>query len=169
LGDRANLVLIGMPGAGKSTVGILLAKALARPFLDTDIYLQSREGKPLQAIIQERGIEFFKDLEENYVLSLACEGYVIATGGSVVYSQRAMEHLRRSGRLLFLDLSFPLLARRIQDMDARGIVRTPGQELEALYRERKPLYEKYADIRIACDHKDHERVVREILLLLGAR
>ena len=164
---HTNLVLIGMPGAGKSTLGVLLAKALSRPFLDTDIEIQTREHKPLQGIIRDRGMASFKTLEENYILSLACRGHVIATGGSAVYSDRAMRHLQKDGFLLFLDLSLPLLTRRIQDMDARGVVHAPGQALDDLYRERKPLYERYADLRLSCDGKGHEELVREILSSLS--
>jgi len=163
-----NLVLIGMPGAGKSTLGVLLAKALARPFLDTDIHIQSRERRSLQAIILESGIEAFKRLEESTILSLDCGGTVIATGGSAVYSERAMRHLGRTGILLYLELSLPLLICRVRDMDTRGIVRAPGQDWEDLYRERSPLYERYAHLRINCDRKGHEEVVREILSRLPA-
>lgn len=158
-----NLVLIGMPGAGKSTLGVLLAKTLSRPFLDTDIALQTREHRPLQAILRERGIEVFKQLEEKAILDLACTGTVIATGGSVVYSARAMQHLRRNGLLLFLEISLPLLLQRVRDLETRGIVRAPDQKFEDLYQERAPLYRRHADIRIDCDHKGHEEVLREIL------
>lgn len=165
--NRKNIVLIGMPGAGKSTLGVLLAKSLSLPFIDTDIHIQTREARSLQAIIQDKGIDHFKLLEESHILSLNCKGHVIATGGSVVYSRKAMEHLRCNGFVLLLELSLPLLTRRIQDMDARGIVRAPGQDLEVLYRERKPLYEQYADVRISCDKKGHEELVREILACLA--
>jgi shikimate kinase len=164
---ETNLVLIGMPGAGKSTLGVLLAKALSRPFLDTDLEIQTRERQLLKAIIHDRGMAAFKSLEEGYILSLACRGHVIATGGSAVYSERAMRHLQKEGFLLFLDLSLPLLERRIRDMDARGVVRAPGQELEDLYRERRPLYQRYADTRVCCDDRGHEDLVREILSLLS--
>jgi len=157
-----NVVLIGMPGAGKSTLGVILAKTLSMPFLDTDIYIQTREGKDLQSIILASGMEGFKRVEERHILSLSCRGHVIATGGSAVYSQSAMQHLGTTGVVVFLDLSLDLLARRIRDMDARGIVRGPGQDLKALYEERNPLYERYAHLRIACDGKGHERIVQEI-------
>ena len=165
LGEK-NLVLIGMPGTGKSTVGVILAKTLSRPFLDTDIYIQTREARSLQVIILERGIDHFKSLEESHILSLDCRGCVVATGGSVVYSRRAMDHLRSGGVIVHLDLSLPLIEKRILNMDARGIVRAAGQDLAELYRERKPLYERYADVRVSCDHKGHEEVIREVLSLI---
>jgi len=169
MGTKRNLVLIGMPGAGKSTLGVLLAKGLSMRFLDTDIHIQTQEGASLQEIIRAQGMEGFKRMEERHILALQCVGHVIATGGSAVYSRRAMEHLQAFGTLVFLDLSMDLLARRIRDMDARGIVRTPGQDLVALFRERLPLYEKYADLTVRCDGKGHERIVREIRAMLQGR
>lgn len=157
-----NVVLIGMPGAGKSTLGVILAKTLSMPFLDTDIHIQTREGRDLQSIIRASGMEGFKRLEERHLVALSCRGHVIATGGSAVYSRRAMEHLAGHGIVVFLDLSLDLLEQRIRDMDARGIVRGPGQDLKALYEERIPLYERYAHHHISCDGKGHERIVQEI-------
>ncbi len=168
MGPDANIVLIGMPGAGKSTVGVLLAKALSRSFLDTDILLQTRQGRTLQSIIEEQGTERFLEIEEAGILSLRLEKYVIATGGSVVYSPKAMAHLGKRGVIVLLDLSLPLLVERIQDMKSRGIVLDPGQDLEDLYRRRKSLYDQYADIRIACDRLGHEAVLRKILSRLSA-
>ncbi len=159
---KKNLVLIGMPGVGKSTIGVLLAKDLSRPFVDTDIHIQTVEGRSLQTVILEEGIERFKAREASHILGLTCQGHVVATGGSVVYSPAAMKHLRTNGMTLLLELSLPLLEKRIRDMDARGIVRAPGQSLAVLYEERRPLYERYADIRISCDHKGHEEIIREI-------
>ncbi len=159
---QRNVVLIGMPGAGKSTLGVILAKVLSLPFLDTDIHIQTEEGISLPGILQARGMEGFKRLEERHILSLACLGHVIATGGSAVYSRRAMEHLQRRGTFVFLYLSLDRLERRIRDMDARGIVHAPGQSLPALYEERLPLYRKYADLTVRCDGKRHERIVGEI-------
>ena len=165
--DR-NIVLIGMPGAGKSTLGVLLAKEMSRSFLDTDIYIQAREGLSLQSILEEKGLTHFLKVEESHVLSLKLRGYVIATGGSVVYSPEAMAHLKNRGVAVLLELSLPLLIERIQDMDSRGIAMAPGQDLGNLYRERAPLYDRYADIRISCDHKGHEAVLQEILARLTA-
>jgi len=161
--ETANVVLIGMPGSGKSTLGVLLAKALSRPFLDTDICIQTQEGKSLQQILDERGIPYFLRLEESFVLSLDCSRHVVATGGSVVYSARAMEHLKKNGILFSLDVSLPVLKQRIRDMESRGVVLAPGQDLAELYAERMPLYEQHGDIRIPCDGKGHEEVIRQIL------
>lgn len=168
MGPETNIVLIGMPGAGKSTLGVLLAKELSRSFLDTDIYVQTREGRALQTILEEQGTARFLRIEESHVLSLELQGYVIATGGSVVYSPKAMAHLKTRGIAVLLDLSLPLLMERIQDMDSRGIAMAPGQDLGSLYHERKPLYELYADIRISCDHRGHEAVLREIVSRLAS-
>jgi len=161
-----NVVLIGMPGAGKSTLGVLLAKELSRSFLDTDIHIQTREGRTLQSILREDGLDRFLRIEESHVLALQLEGFVIATGGSVVYSPRAMAHLKSRGVVVLLELSLPLLLERIQNMESRGIAMAPGQDLESLYRERKPLYESYADLRVSCDHMGHEQALREILTQL---
>lgn len=167
--DRdANIVLIGMPGAGKSTLGVLLAKELSRPFLDTDIHIQAREGLALQSILEEQGLTRFLEVEASHILSLRLEGHVIATGGSVVYSPKAMAHLKSRGIAVLLELSLPLLVERLQDMESRGIAMAPGQDLGNLYREREPLYDRYADIRISCDHKRHEAVLREILSRLAS-
>ena len=163
-----NIVLIGMPGAGKSTLGVLLAKELSRSFLDTDIYIQAQEDLALQSIIETRGVDHFLRIEEAHILSLNVKRHVIATGGSVVYSPTAMDHLKRGGIAVLLELSLPLLVERIQDMDSRGIAMAPGQDLGILYEERKPLYDRYADIRVTCDHKGHEAVLREILSQLAS-
>jgi shikimate kinase len=165
---ETNIVLIGMPGAGKSTLGVLLAKELSRSFLDTDISIQTREGNTLQGILEEYGVARFLEVEESLVLSLRLEGHVIATGGSVVYSPKAMAHLKSRGVVVLLELSFPLLFERIRDMHSRGIAMAPGQNLESLYHERKPLYDRYADFRISCDHKGHESVLRELLSHLAS-
>lgn len=166
---RKNVVLIGMPGAGKSTIGVLLAKSLSRPFLDTDIHIQIEEGQSLQNLIAQRGISAFVTLEEVHVQSLSCEGHVIATGGSVVYGPKAMARLQASGLIVFLDLALGFLEERIEDMEARGVVMAPGQDLRALYEERRPLYLKYADMRIDCGRRGHEEILREILAKLAER
>jgi len=167
--EKANAVLIGMPGSGKSTLGVLLAKALSRPFLDTDISIQTQQGKSLQQILDHDGIPCFLRIEESFILSLDCSQHVVATGGSVVYSARAMEHLRSNGILLHLDVSLLVLRQRIQDMASRGIVLAPHQDLTELYTERMPLYGRYADVRIPCDRKGHEEVIRQILRELADR
>lgn len=163
---RENIILIGMPGVGKSTVGVLLAKRLKLAFVDTDIYIQTREGKSLQELIQLYGTSGFCDLEGNYIQTLSAAASVIATGGSVVYMQSAMEHLQAGGQIVHLDLALNRLQQRLDDIDARGVVIGPGQKLGDLYAERKPLYAKYADITIATDGLFPDQVVGQIIQLL---
>ena len=163
---RKNVSLIGMPGVGKSTVGVLLAKRLKFAFVDTDIYIQTREGKSLQELIQLHGTAGFCDLEGNYILSLSVTATVIATGGSVVYIQPAMEHLQAGGQIVHLDLELSRLQQRLDDIDARGVVIGPHQKLDDLYAERQPLYAKYADITIATDGLSPDQVVVRIIQLL---
>lgn len=162
-----NLVLIGMPGVGKSTLGVLLAKELAAPFVDTDLLIQAAYGKRLQEIILEKGLAGFRAIEEAMVCSLSVSGTVIATGGSVVYSTKAMEHLKAHGVVIWLDLSCSLLEKRLGDLDARGVVRVPGQSLEELYEERKPLYAQHAHAHIVLDGLPHDQAVQTILEMLA--
>jgi shikimate kinase len=163
-----NLALIGMPGAGKSTLGVLVAKRTARSFLDTDLLIQQTEGASLQRIIEERGVEGFRNIEERIVLGLDCSSSVIATGGSVIYSEAAMEHLGRLGERIYLDVPFPELERRLGDLDKRGVLRSPGQDLEGLLAERRALYERWADIRVACGDLEHDGVVDAVIRALSA-
>lgn len=158
-----NVILIGMPGAGKSTVGVLLAKRLQYNFLDTDILIQSREGRNLQTIIRSDGLEGFRNIEENYVCSVSEPATVIATGGSVVYSPRAMEHLASIGVVIFLSLGLHQLAARLSDIDARGVLRMPGQTLADIYRERSPLYARYADMTIPTESQTPDQVMKTIV------
>jgi len=160
--DERNIVLIGMPGAGKSTCGVLLAKSLSRGFLDTDVYIQAREGGRLQRIIDARGTAEFCRIEVAHVLSLSRRGCVIATGGSVVYSPAAMAHLSSSGVIVYLKLALAELEKRLSNMDSRGVVMAAGQTLRGLFEERRPLYERYADAAIDCTGLSHEEVVRGI-------
>ncbi len=157
-----NLVLIGMPGVGKSTVGVLLAKAAGRSFVDTDLVLQSRHGRPLSSIIESDGLVAFCRMEEQCILSLDCRRHVIATGGSVVYSNSAMQHLRSGGPIIYLHLPLDLLAERLENMAARGVVIGPGRTLADLYEERRGLYEAWADVIIECSGLNQDRVVASI-------
>ena len=145
-----NIVLIGMPGAGKSTVGVLLAKRLGLGFLDTDLYLQTREGRRLQTIIAREGIDGFRAVEERHVLQIRRRSHVIATDGSVVYCERAMRHLQAAGTIVFLDVSPAALASRLSDLETRGVIRAPGQSLDRLHAERHPLYVRWSDVRVDC-------------------
>jgi len=162
--DKRNLVLIGMPGVGKSTVGVLLAKALSRSFIDTDVYTQAQEGRRLQDIIDNEGLECFLDIEARHILSLECRDHVIATGGSVVYSAAAMRHLKASGIAVYMWLPLPQLQDRITNLDSRGVVMARGQTLENLFEERQPLYERYADLTVDCQGFRHEQTVARIIM-----
>ena len=166
LDANQNIVLIGMPGVGKSTVGVLLAKQLGYSFLDTDIHIQAAEGKTLQQLIQTHGISGFCDLEEAYILSVAVESHVIATGGSVVYAGAGMRHLKENASVIHLDLSLDRLKKRLDDLDARGVAIAPGHGLADLYAERQPLYLKYADQTVDTDSLTPDAVVRAIMVLL---
>ena len=162
MNDHKNIVLIGMPGVGKSTVGVILAKRLGYSFLDTDIYIQTREGQSLQEIIADRGAADFCDLEEQHLLTIALKTHVIATGGSVVYSHKAMQHLRRDGFVVHLDLNCAKLKKRLDDIEQRGVVIAPGQDIDGLYAERDLLYRKYADVTVETDDLAPDQVVQLI-------
>lgn len=166
LSSDKNIVLIGMPGVGKSTIGVILAKVISRNFIDTDVYIQGREGKRLQEIIDKNGLEYFCRIEERYIVSLSCKGTVIATGGSVVYSNKAMDYLRKSGIIIHLYLPFDMLEKRLKNFAERGVVMKKGQSLDQLFDERMPLYKQCADKTIDCTWKNHEEVISEILFEL---
>ncbi len=161
--NEENIILIGMPGAGKSTCGVLAAKLLLKNFFDTDLLIQSLENKRLQQIINDKGIDAFKRAEEQAVLSLDIKGTVIATGGSVVYSERSMRHLQSLGTLIYLHLSYEEMHRRVKDLSTRGIVLQNGETLRDMYNERLPLYEKYADYIIDCDGNSIDDTVAQIV------
>ena len=144
-----NIILIGMPGAGKSTVGVLLAKRLGYQFVDTDLLLQTQQQCRLQQIIARVGLAEFKELESDVLCDLRTTHSVIATGGSAVYSERAMARLKKLGQLVFIDVPLTELLDRVHDMDSRGLVIGPGETYEHLYEERQPLYKKYAEITIS--------------------
>ncbi|MGA1844261.1 MAG: shikimate kinase [bacterium] len=161
--SKGNIVLIGMPGVGKSTIGVILAKVMSLHFIDTDVLIQVQEGRSLQEIIDNEGLEKFLSIEERMVLSLVCMKTVIATGGSVVYSARAMEHLGSSGTIIHLHLPLDEIEKRLNNFEDRGVVRKPGQGLNELYNERLPLYRRYAEIAVDCSGKNHEEVIAAIL------
>lgn len=143
-----NIILIGMPASGKSTAGVVLAKLLAYDFIDTDLLIQRRAGMPLSAIIAQRGIDGFLAAEAAVCEELSADRAVVATGGSVVYSESAMEHLKALGKVVYLDVDYDALVKRLTDIRGRGVVLRDGQTLEALYAERAPLYRRYADVTI---------------------
>lgn len=164
--DRSNLVLIGMPGAGKSTVGVLVAKRTRRAFLDTDLLIQSERRQSLQDILDGQGYVRFREIEEAALLALDVQRSVIATGGSAVYSAAAMQHLKEAGVVVFLDTDLDTLQTRLEDFGTRGIARAPGQSLEQLYRERRPLYAAQADLTIDCGPRSQGEISAEILAAL---
>lgn len=167
--DGGNVILIGMPGVGKTTVGMLLAKRLGYAFLDTDITIQKREGRRLQEIIDTDGLATFGRIEERAILAVSVEAHVIATGGSAVYSEKAMQHLKSLGTVCHLDADPKCLKVRIDNMDSRGIAMRPGQSLTVLYAERRRLYLKYADVSIDSSDLRPDTVVQRILDSLQGR
>ncbi|MDY3251282.1 MAG: shikimate kinase [Candidatus Choladocola sp.] len=155
----SNVILIGMPGAGKSTIGIVLAKVLGYDFLDSDLLIQKEEGKLLWQIMETEGTDGFNRIEERVNSRIEADRCVIATGGSVVYGQKAMEHLRSIGTVIYLKVSCAILEERLGDLTKRGVVFRPGQTLLDLYKERVPLYEKYAHITVNVGHKNVQKSV----------
>jgi len=149
-----NVVLIGMPGCGKSTIGVLLAKLVGFSFVDTDLLIQQHENKKLYKIIEEDGIEYFKKLENEVNSKIQTTKTVIATGGSVVYGKQAMEHLKKIGKVIYLKVDYDELLKRIDNFSTRGIVIENGKTFRDLYNERTILYEQYADIIIECNKED---------------
>ena len=157
-----NIALIGMPGSGKSTVGVVLAKRLGRRFVDSDLVIQERHGKLLHELITEHGVEGFWQIESNVNASLNLENSIIATGGSACYEPEGMQHLRDISTVVYLKLPYEEVEQRLGDLNARGVTLQPGQTLRDLYEERTPLYEKYADLIIDCSRKMLRDVVAEI-------
>ena len=146
MSKKDSVILIGMPGAGKSTIGVILAKVMGYKFVDADIVIQQEDGRLLKDIIAEEGVEGFIEIENKINASICDKKTIIATGGSVVYGTEAMEHYKEIGTIVYLKLQYQELARRLGDIKNRGVVLKKGQDLKALYDERCPLYEKYADI-----------------------
>lgn len=145
---KNNVILIGMPGAGKSTVGVVLAKLLNYKFVDSDIVIQQKMKKKLKDIILKQGAEYFKKIENKINSNLNVKKSVVATGGSVVFGKDAMEHFKKIGTVVYLKVNLDSLEKRLGDLDKRGVVHKPGETLLDIFNERAPLYEKYADIII---------------------
>lgn len=162
-----NITLIGMPGVGKSTLGVVLAKILGYQFLDSDLLIQQQEERRLSCIIEEEGIEGFKKIENRVNASIEVQDTVIATGGSVVYCEEAMQHLKSVGKVVYLKLSYKSIKKRLGNLKGRGVVLKEGQTLLDLYEERIPLYEKYADIVVNEEGRSLEEGIQAVLEALG--
>lgn len=161
--QKTNIVLIGMPGVGKSTIGVILAKLLGYSFLDADLLIQEQEGKLLREIIEEKGTDGFIEVENRVNASIRADRAIIATGGSVVYGKEAMEHLKEIGRVVYLKVSYAILEKRLADIKGRGVVLKEGQTLETLFEERSKLYEQYADIEVSEEGLDVEQTVEKLV------
>lgn len=160
---KKSLVLIGMPGAGKSTVGVLLAKSALMNFIDTDLIIQQKTEKSLCEIIEEKGTEEFLSLENEIICQTDFENAVIATGGSAVYGKEAMKKLKETGTVIYLALPLTEIEKRIRDIHTRGVAMKNGTTLKELYDERKALYEKYADLTLDCSGLSAEECVDKII------
>ena len=161
-----NIILIGMPGAGKSTIGVILAKTLGYDFIDTDLVIQTKENDLLQNIINTRGLDTFLKIEESIVSTLNYKNTVIATGGSVIYSEKAMNHLRSIGKIIYLEVPLFIIEERLNNIKTRGIAMKKGQSINSLYEERKLLYEKYNDIKINTEKLLIEQTIDTIVINL---
>jgi shikimate kinase len=166
LNMKSNLTLIGMPGAGKSTVGIILAKNLGLGFIDTDVLIQINQQMTLQQIIDETDHLNLRAIEEKEILKLNIKNHVIATGGSAAYSDKAMVHLLSISKIIFLEASFEEIKKRIHNFDTRGIAKNECQTFEDLFKERQVLYKKYAEITVHCDELDQEEIAVQIAELI---
>lgn len=157
-----NVILIGMPACGKSSVGVLLAKVLKKDFVDTDLLIQKCEGTSLQNIINEKGVPYFRDVEDAVLLDFDGDNYVVATGGSAVYCHEAMEKFRENGVIVYIKLPVETIVSRLKNIKTRGVTLAPGQTIEDLYDKRIPLYEKEADIIVETEGLDIEETVEKI-------
>jgi len=158
-----NIILIGMPAVGKSTVGVVVAKRLGYKFIDTDILIQEETGKLLREIIAEQGIEGFLKIEDDVNARVFVEKTVVSPGGSVVYCENAMKHYKKIGKVLYLKVSYETISKRLRNAKKRGVVLRDGQTLEDLYNERVKLFEKYADITVVEDGLSLEETIDNVL------
>jgi shikimate kinase len=163
---KSNLTLIGMPGSGKSTIGVILAKNLGLGFIDTDVLIQINRQKPLQQIMDENDHLYLRAVEEEEILKINIENHVIATGGSVAYSEKAMSHLLGISRVIFLEVNFEEIKKRIHNFATRGIAKSKNQSFKELFEERQVLYKKYAEITVNCNESDQEELALQIAQLI---
>ena len=161
--------LIGMPGAGKSTVGVLLAKRVGLNFVDSDLLIQVREGRTLQELVDTRGYQVLREIEEAVLLEMALASFLVATGGSAVYSAPSMRRLKTAGPVVYLQASLPVLEERVGSNRLRGIAAPAGQDFAAIHAERTPLYESFADITVSVDSGSAEAIAAGIASALGYR
>jgi hypothetical protein len=169
MGKKTNITLIGMPASGKSSVGVVLAKRLGKKFVDTDIVIQEKYGKLLKDLIEEHGDDGFREIEDEVNATLDVSNSIISPGGSVVYGERAMKHLKEISVIIYLELSYTAIKSRLGDLRERGITLKDGQTLKDLYLERTPLYKKYADITINEMKKSLSKTIDEICESLGEK
>ena len=169
MGKKTNITLIGMPASGKSSVGVVLAKRLGKKFVDTDIVIQEKYGKLLKELIEEHGDEGFREIEDEVNAGLDLDNCIISPGGSVVYGEKAMRHLKEISVIIYLELSYTAIKSRLGDLRERGITLKEGQSLKDLYLERVPLYEKYADITVNEMKKSLAKTIDEICERLGEK
>ena len=162
----SNIVLIGMPGCGKSTVGVVLAKTLGVGFVDTDLIIQKNEKRLLQEIIDNDGIETFLDCEAKAVLTFEDDNCVVATGGSVIFREEAINHLRKNGKIIYLNVSLDEIKTRLDNISTRGVAATKNKSIDDIYNERTPLYLKYADYVLDLNNSNVEQTVEKICNLI---
>ena len=163
---KSNVILIGMPAAGKSTIGVILAKGLLYAFTDTDLIIQSRYNMSLSEIIEKEGTETFLKIENDVIAGCTFSNCVVATGGSAVYGEEAMEKLRENGTVVYLKLPVSELEKRLSNIHTRGVAMKKGETIADLYEKRRPLYEKYADITVDCYGLTAEECVEKIISLI---
>lgn len=161
-----NIILIGMPACGKSTIGVVLAKTMGMRFLDTDLLIQEREGALLQDLINGKGNDYFKKVEEYVLRSINAENTIISTGGSAVYYPKAIEHFKKNGKIVYIKVSYDTIEKRLNNITTRGITMAPGETLKDLYDKRIPLYEASADFVIETDSLTVEEAIEKIVKIL---
>ncbi len=161
--NKSNIVLIGMPGSGKTSIGVILAKMTSRNFVDTDVLLQISHGRSLQDIVDTSGHMVLREVEEKLLLTVNCHNHVIATGGSAIYSHDAMTHLKSIGVIVFLSVDLATLESRVDDFDTRGLAKRPDQSFADLFEERFDLYKKYADVTVECVGLTRDEICEKII------